>query len=180
MRHENQGSYVCPVKCDACLVFSQFSIPSIMVSSEVSQSCPTLCDPMDCILHPWDFPGKSTGVDCHFPLQGIFLTQGSNHSLPHYWQTLLPSEPPGKYPWPNSNSVELIMGCPNVAVVQLPGRVWLFVTPWTAAWPGFPVLHHLPKLAQIHVCLVGDASQSSHPLSSHSSALNLFQHQGIF
>ena len=25
---------------------------------------------------PWDFPGKSSGVGCHYPLQGIFLTQG--------------------------------------------------------------------------------------------------------
>ena len=24
----------------------------------------------------WDFPGKNTGVGCHFLLQGIFLTQG--------------------------------------------------------------------------------------------------------
>ena len=34
--------------------------------SEVSQSCPTPSDPMDCnlpgFLRPWDFPGKSTGV----------------------------------------------------------------------------------------------------------------------
>ena len=48
--------------------------------SEVTQSCPTLCDPMDCSLPgsscPWDFPGKSTGVGCHFLLQGIFPTQG--------------------------------------------------------------------------------------------------------
>ena len=27
---------------------------------------------------PWDFPGNSTGVDCHFLLQGIFPTQGLN------------------------------------------------------------------------------------------------------
>ena len=33
------------------------------------------------LLHPWDFPGKNTGVGCHFLLQGIFLTQGSNPSL---------------------------------------------------------------------------------------------------
>ena len=26
-------------------------------------------------LCPWDFPGKNTGVGCHFILQGIFLTQ---------------------------------------------------------------------------------------------------------
>ena len=28
------------------------------------------------LLYPWDFLGKSTGVGCHFLLQGIFLTQG--------------------------------------------------------------------------------------------------------
>ena len=33
------------------------------------------------------FPGKNTGVGCHFPLQGIFPTWGSNLCLPH-WQTL--------------------------------------------------------------------------------------------
>ena len=45
---------------------------------EVAQSCLTLCDPMDPtrLICPWDFPGKSTGVGCHFLLQGIFLTQG--------------------------------------------------------------------------------------------------------
>ena len=30
---------------------------------------------------PWDFPGKNTGVGCHFLLQGIFLTQGLNLNL---------------------------------------------------------------------------------------------------
>lgn len=39
-------------------------------------------------LHPWDSPGKSTGVGCHFLLQGIFRTQGSNLGLPHYKQML--------------------------------------------------------------------------------------------
>ena len=47
----------------------------------VAQSCPTLCDPMDCSppgSHgtspwdcPWDSPGKNTGVGCHF-LRGIY------------------------------------------------------------------------------------------------------------
>ena len=40
------------------------------------------------LLRPQDFLGKSTGVGCHFLLQGIFLTQGSNPSLPHCRQTL--------------------------------------------------------------------------------------------
>ena len=47
--------------------------------------------------------------------------------------------------------------------------------------PGFPVLHHLPELAQTHVHWVGDAIQSSHPLFSPSPpAFNLSQHQGLF
>ena len=36
------------------------------------QSCPTLCDPIDGSpwgSHPWDSPGKNTGVGCHFLLQ---------------------------------------------------------------------------------------------------------------
>ena len=30
------------------------------------------------LLCPWNFPGENMGVGCHFLLQGIFLTQGSN------------------------------------------------------------------------------------------------------
>ena len=60
--------------------------------SEVAQSCPTLCDPMDCsltrLLRPWDFPGKNTGVGCHFLLQEIFPTQGLNPGFPHCRQML--------------------------------------------------------------------------------------------
>ena len=37
---------------------------------------------------PWDSPGKSTGVGCHFLLQGIFPNQGSNSGLPHCRQIL--------------------------------------------------------------------------------------------
>ena len=47
---------------------------------EVAQSCPTLCNPTR-LLCPWDFPGKNTGVGCHFLIQGIFPTQGLNLSL---------------------------------------------------------------------------------------------------
>ena len=68
------------------------------------QSCPTLCNPMDCsllklreerehtfqqgpfhfrkgqsmnrLLCPWDSPGKNNVVNCHSLLQGISLTPG--------------------------------------------------------------------------------------------------------
>ena len=67
--------------------------------SEVAQSCPTLCDPwtVACtrLLRPWDFLGKSTGEGCHFLLQGIFPTQGSNPGLPHCRQTLYRLSHPG-------------------------------------------------------------------------------------
>ena len=47
---------------------------------------------MDCSparpLCPRDSPGNSTEVGCHFLLQGIFLTQGSNPGLPHCKQVL--------------------------------------------------------------------------------------------
>ena len=55
-------------------------------------------DPTDCmqptrLLCPRDFSGKNTGVSCHFFLQGIFLTQGSNPCLPRLLHWL---HPPGK------------------------------------------------------------------------------------
>ena len=58
-----------------------------LLESEITQSCPTLCDSMTPWLHgllptrllsPWNSPDKSTGGGCHFLLQGIFPTQGSN------------------------------------------------------------------------------------------------------
>ena len=53
----------------------------------VAQSCPTLCNLIDCSppgfsIHG-DSPGKNTGVGCHALLQGIFPTQGSNPGLLH-------------------------------------------------------------------------------------------------
>ena len=53
----------------------------------VTQSCPTLCDPMDCSppgfsVHG-ESPGKNTGVGCHALLPGIFPTQGLSPGLPH-------------------------------------------------------------------------------------------------
>ena len=70
--------------------------------AKLFQSCPTLCDAMDCRPPgscPWDSPGKNTGVGCLALLPGIFPTQGPNLHLLCllHWQVgslLLP--PPGK------------------------------------------------------------------------------------
>ena len=40
------------------------------------------------LTYPWNSLGKDTGMDCHFLLQGIFLTQGSNPGLLHCRQIL--------------------------------------------------------------------------------------------
>ena len=50
-------------------------------------------------------------------------------------------------------------------VVQLLSHIQL-CDPMDCSTPGFPVLHHLPKLAQTHVHWVSDAIQPSHPLLS--------------
>ena len=70
-----------------------FKIPEKMGKKVKSLSCAQLfvtvwigaCTKLLC---PWDFQGKSTGVGCHFLLQGIFPTQGSNPGLSHCRQTL--------------------------------------------------------------------------------------------
>ena len=42
------------------------------------------------LLCPWDFPGKNTGVDYHFFLQGIIPTQGLNPHFLHWQVDSLP------------------------------------------------------------------------------------------
>ena len=63
-----------------------------MKGSEVTQSCPTLCDPTD-----YSLPGSIHGFSRQeywsglpFPSLGIFQTQGSNPGLQHCRQTLYP------------------------------------------------------------------------------------------
>ena len=58
----------------------------------VTQSCPTLCNPMDCSpsgssVHG-DSLAKNTRVGCHSLLQGTFPTQGLNPGLLHWRQIL--------------------------------------------------------------------------------------------
>ena len=53
----------------------------------ITQSCLTLCNPVDCsqpvsCIHG-NSPGKHAGVGCHTLLQGILPTQGSNPGFPH-------------------------------------------------------------------------------------------------
>ena len=69
--------------CFGCVVFVHFVLTYICCCCccccccLVTQSCLTLCDPMDCSLPGssvhGDSPGQNTGVGCHFLLQEIPL-----------------------------------------------------------------------------------------------------------
>ena len=61
----------------------------------VAQSCLTLCKQPVRLLDPWNFSGKNIGEGCHFLLQGIFPTQGSNQHLLHWQADSLPLSYPG-------------------------------------------------------------------------------------
>ena len=71
-------------KVSVCSVMSDFSRPHGL------QPARLLC--------LWNFPGKNTGVGCHFLLQGIFPTQGLNPhllSLLHWQADSFTPKPPG-------------------------------------------------------------------------------------
>ena len=66
----------------------------------MAKLCQTLLQPHGLeparLLCPWVFPGKNTGAGCHFLLQGIFPTQGSNPPFLHWQADSSTTEPPGK------------------------------------------------------------------------------------
>ena len=164
----------------------------------VAQSCPTLYDTLDCSppgssVHG-DSPGKNTGVSCHFLLQGIFPTQGSNkpsstHPAGRFFTDGATREAQeyrsrlGTYteisvltlaPWKKSYDQ------PQFSSVQLLSRV-RFCDPMNCSTPGLPVHHQLPEFTQTHVHRVSDAIQPSQPLLSPSPPTpNPSQHQSLF
>ena len=77
------------------------------------------------LLHPWDFPGKNTGVGSHSLLQGIFLTHGSNLDVLHCRQILYHMSHQGR-PLNNLPFISPISA-------QLFSCVQLYVTPWMVA-----------------------------------------------
>ena len=56
-----------------------------------------------------------------------------------------------------------------------------FCNPTVCSTSGFPVIHYLPEIAQVHVHWVGDGIQPSHPLLPPLPfAFHLSQHQSLF
>ena len=72
---------LCPLLLSSSSSFWINPYIDMKLKLKVAQSCLTLCDPMD---SPWNSLGQNTGVGCHFHLQTILPTQGSNPALLHW------------------------------------------------------------------------------------------------
>ena len=94
-------------------------------ASKVSVSLPVMPDSLlphglqpTRLFCPWDFPGKRTGVGCHFLLQMIFPTQGSNPGFLHCRQILYQlsykESPVESGTWSEVKWSEVAQSCPTL------------------------------------------------------------------
>ena len=128
------------------------------------------------LLCLWDSPGKNTGVGCHFLLEGILPTQGSDPA------DSLPSEPPGKPSWlakasPKGQSLHNYhMSCCS-ASKSCPA-LW---DPLHCSTPVFTVQYkmvpngsgvkNLPAMHEVQVRSLGQKSPLEEEVATHSSIL---------
>ena len=96
----------------------------------VPQSCLTHSDPMKParLLCPWDFPGKNTGVGCHFFLLGIFPTRGSSQPR-------------------DQTQVSYIAGG-YFTIWAIGGVLWWGLNWWKALWIHYPFAQR-PSFTQV-------------------------------
>ena len=127
------------------------SIKMPAATAKSLQSCPTLCDPMDCslpgfsvhgILRPWDSPGKNTGVGCHFLLQCMKVESESEVAQSCLSLTQLFNFLYSFY----------LSALSSVAQSYLTLR-----DPMDCSTPGLSVHHQLLEFTQTHVHRVRDA-----------------------
>ena len=121
------------------------------------------------LLYPWDFPGRNTGLGCHFLLQRRFLTQGSNLDLLHLllWQAGFYYCAASEAPLLNSSG-----GSWNhsLRLVDVPPAASSFtLTPLTR---GGRVLirSHLLEIQESQVCICLDGEWGVRPGVRHSGA----------
>ena len=107
------------------------------------------------LLHPWDFPGKSTGVGCHCLLHGEYVTGTAQRTLSPKGIVLESSEE-----W---------LGCRN----KLESRSWLVPS---VALPIVP-LHGLASGSS--PCRAVLAPCQSKETASHSSLVNVSPEEGL-
>ena len=135
------------------------------VSAKSLQSCPTLCDSMDCRL-----PGLSVrGI-----LQARIL---ECVAMPSSRESFQPRIQPASLLSPTLSGGFFTISATWEA--QLLSHFWLFETPWTAARQASLSLTNSQSLLKL--MSIESMIQPSHPLSSPSpSAFNLSQRQGLF
>ena len=116
------------------------------------------------LLRPWDFPGKNTGVGCHFFFQEIFWTWASNPCLLHCRQIL--------YHWASMEVLKFSLVCTkNVFILPLFLKdifsgysvlIWHFASPY---WKYHSIVFCFPCYCWEVSCL------------DHCSSISLFLQQ---
>ena len=108
----------------------------MLKESEVTQSCPTLCDPMDCSLPGSSFHGIFQARVLEWvaiPSPGNLPDPGIEPRSPALQADTLPSEPPGKLHRPSEYEVPVSTGFPVVTksghkvAASLPAPLWRFL-----------------------------------------------------
>ena len=137
------------------------------------------------LLHPWEFPGKNTGVGCHPLLQGIFLTQRSNSCLLHWQTDSLTAEPPrlpmsllgchNRKPKLDGSKNKSISHSPGTwkSKIKMPSSGWISVgTPLLeGGWPPslrvltWPLLH-VNKKSRESSSVSSSSSKDTNPMAS--------------
>ena len=141
--------------------------------TEVTQSYPTLCDPMDC---------SPPGSSIHWILQArilewvaISFSRGSSQPRDRTQVSRIAGV--GFNLWATREAIQTF----SVQFSSVAQTCLTLCDPMNHSTPGLPVHHQLWEFTQTHVHWVGDAIQPSHPLSSPSPpAPNPSQDQGLF
>ena len=144
-----------------------------------AQSCPALWNSWT-ITHqtpfPWNFPGKNTGVGCHFLLQGILPTEGSNlHflGLLHRFGRFFTTEPAAaaakslqSFPTlcdPRDSSPP---GSPIPGILQARTLEWVAIA-FSNAWKWKVKVKSLETPNSLYSILILPAAWTSQPCTSH-------------
>ena len=130
------------------LKLTKYYKSTMKVKVLVAQSCSTLSI-------PWTVTSVQAKI---LEWVAIPFSRGSSQPRNQTWVSALQAESlPSELP--------VTQSCAECSVTQFYSTLW---DPMDCSTSGIPVLHHLLEHAQTHIHWVGDAIQSSHPLSSPS------------
>ena len=151
-----------------------------VVKALVTQSCPTLCDPID-----YSPPGSSAHGFLQariLELVAIPFSRGSSQPRDQIQVSCIAAR--CFTIWATREArlgIHHLIKSLTVQFSSVAQSCPTLCNPIDCSMPGLPVHHHFLEFTQTLVHWVGDAIQPSHPLSSPSPpAFNLSQHQGLF